>query len=44
VKTDAMPLFHLLAAEFEAECPGIAVQAFLQRRALEVAAGDGDAA
>jgi hypothetical protein len=39
-----MTLFHMLAAEFEAACPGVDVQAFLQRRALEVAAGDGDAA
>ncbi|HWG61127.1 MAG TPA: hypothetical protein VG253_05380 [Streptosporangiaceae bacterium] len=42
--TYAMTLFHLLAAEFEAACPDADVQAFLQRRALEVAAGDEEAA
>jgi hypothetical protein len=42
--TYAMTLFHMLAAEFEAACPDVDVQAFLQRRALEVAAEEGDAA
>ena len=40
----AMTLFHLLAAEFESACPGVDVQAFPRRRALEVAAEDGEAA
>jgi len=39
-----MTLFHMLAAEFEAACPGVDVQAFLQRRALDIATGDGNAA
>jgi hypothetical protein len=42
--TYAMTLFHMLAAEFEAACPGVDVQAFLRRRALEVAAEDDEAA
>lgn len=42
--TYAMTLFHMLAAEFEAACPGVDVQAFLRRRALEVATGDDEAA
>ena len=42
--TYAMTLFHMLAAEFEAACPDVDVQAFLRRRALEVAAGDDEAA
>jgi hypothetical protein len=42
--TYAMTLFHMLAAEFEAACPDVDVQAFLRRRALEVAAGDEEAA
>jgi hypothetical protein len=36
--TYAMSLFHMLAAEFEAACPDVDVQAFLRRRALELAA------
>jgi hypothetical protein len=40
----AMSLFHLLAAEFEAACPDVDVQAFLRRRALELAAEDEEAA
>jgi hypothetical protein len=40
----AMTLFHALAAEFEEACPDVDVQAFLRRRALEVAAGDEEAA
>jgi hypothetical protein len=42
--TFAMTLFHMLAAEFEAACPDVDVQAFLRRRALEVAAEDDQAA
>jgi hypothetical protein len=42
--TYAMTLFHMLAAEFEAAYPDADVQAFLQRRALEIAAGDEEAA
>jgi hypothetical protein len=42
--TYAMTLFHMLAAEFEAACPDIDVRDFLQRRALEAARGDGEAA
>jgi hypothetical protein len=39
-----MTLFHMLAAEFEAACPHVDVQAFLRRRALEVAAENEEAA
>jgi hypothetical protein len=42
--TYAMTLFHMLAAEFEAACPDVDVQAFLRRRALEAAADDEEAA
>lgn len=42
--TYAMTLFHMLAAEFEAACPDVDVRDFLQRRALEAARGDGEAA
>jgi hypothetical protein len=42
--TYAMTLFHMLAAEFEAACPDADVQAFLRRRALEIAVGDQEAA
>lgn len=42
--TYAMTLFQMLAAQFEASCPGVDVQAFLRRRALEAAVGDGEAA
>lgn len=40
----AMSLFHLLAAEFEASCPDVDVQAFLRCRALELVMEDGEAA
>ena len=40
----AMSLFHTLAAEFEASCPDVEVQAFLRRRALELVAEGGEAA
>jgi hypothetical protein len=40
----AMSLFHMLAAEFEASCPDVDVQAFLRRRALELVVDDGEAA
>ncbi len=40
----AMSLFHMLAAEFEAACPDVDVQGFLRRRALELVAGDEEAA
>lgn len=40
----AMSLFHTLAAEFEASCPDVDVQAFLRRRALELVAEGGEAA
>jgi hypothetical protein len=40
----AMSLFHMLAAEFEAACPDVDVQAFLRRRALELAADNEEAA
>jgi hypothetical protein len=39
-----MSLFHMLAAEFEASCPDVDVQAFLRRRALELVMEDGEAA
>ena len=42
--TYAMTLFHMLAAEFEAACLDVDVQAFLRRRALEAAAADENAA
>jgi hypothetical protein len=42
--TYAMTLFHMLAAEFEAVCPDVDVRDFLQRRALEAAKGEGEAA
>lgn len=34
--TYAVSLFHMLAAEFEAACPDVDVQAFLQRQALNL--------
>lgn len=40
----AMSLFHMLAAEFEAACPDVDVQAFLRRRALELVAEEEEAA
>jgi hypothetical protein len=40
----AMSLFHMLAAEFEPACPDVDVQGFLRRRALELVAGDEEAA
>ena len=40
----AMSLFRMLAAEFEASCPDVDVQAFLRRRALELVVDDGEAA
>lgn len=40
----AKTLFRMLAAEFEAACPGVDVQALLRCRALEVAAEDEEAA
>ena len=40
----AMSLFHTLAAEFEASCPDVDVQAFLRRRALELVAEGREAA
>ena len=40
----AMSLFHALAAEFEASCPDVDVQAFLRRRALELVAEGREAA
>ena len=42
--TYAMTLFHMLAAEFESACPDVDVQAFLQRQALELVAGDEETA